>query len=101
MQVTECAMTIESARTWIIIASLALTGCQLMFFIVAPVVGFPLETPNNIELLRIVLPVFLGYLGSASHFVFKCDHTKIRGRAQYLGILVIGPLLIYTLAVSG
>jgi hypothetical protein len=33
--------------------------------------GFPLTYPKNLELLQIVSPVFLGYLGAATHFIFS------------------------------
>src|SRR5262249_2871463 len=94
-------MTIDNARKWLITSSLAITGVQMVFLLVAPVIGFPLPYPKNLDLLQIVSPVFLGYLGSASHFIFQNAVPSVPVQNQYLGLLVKGPLVIYILAAGG
>jgi len=94
-------MNIDSARKWLIVSSLLITGCQVGFFLVAPVFGYPLQYPKNLDLLQIVSPVFLGYLGAASHFIFQNPAPSIPVQNQYLGLLIKGPLIIYTIAVGG
>lgn len=93
-------MTINSARKWLIISSLVITGVQMIFLLTAPVFSFPLTYPKNLDLLQIVLPVFLGYLGSASHFIFQSAAAPIQVHNQFLGLLVKGPIIIYVLAVA-
>ena len=63
-------MTTDQARRWMIVASISITGLQLIFFLIAPAVSFPLTYPKNLDILQMILPVFLGYLGAASHFIF-------------------------------
>jgi hypothetical protein len=92
-------MNIDAARKWIIVASLIITGCQLTFLICAPAAGYPIEYPKNLELIRIVSPVFLGYLGSATHFVFNSTKSEVRIRNKFLSILIKGPIMIYVLVV--
>jgi hypothetical protein len=93
-------MNIDAARKWIVVASLIITGCQLIFLICAPAVGYPIEYPKNVELIRVVSPVFLGYLGSATHFVFNNPKSEVQIRDKFLSILVKGPIIIYILVVS-
>lgn len=97
----ESEMNTDSARKWLIASSLVITGVQMVFLIVAPVIGFPLLYPKNLDLLQIVSPIFLGYLGSASHFIFQNPVPPVPVQNQYLGYLVKGPLVIYILAAGG
>jgi hypothetical protein len=97
----EYPVTIDDARKWLIIASLGITGAQMLFFVTAPAIGFPLQYPKNLDVLQIISPVFLGYLGSAAHFIFQNPPATISIQNQYLGLLVKGPLAIYTIVVVG
>jgi hypothetical protein len=94
-------MTIENARKWLITSSLIITGAQIIFLLVAPVVGFPLPYPKNLALLQVISPVFLGYLGSATHFIFRGVPPTDGVSIEYLGVLIKGPLIIYVLATVG
>jgi hypothetical protein len=91
-------MTADRARKWLILSSLIITGAQLIFLLIAPVMGFPLNYPKNLDLLQIVTPVFLGYLGSAAHFIFMTPPPAVFANNQLLGILVKGPIIIYACA---
>lgn len=91
-------MTVDKARSWLIIASLVITGLQILFLVVAPAVGYPLPYPKNLALLQIVAPVFLGYLGAAAHFIFNPVQV-VRAQLKFLGLLVRGPIIIYALTV--
>lgn len=93
-------MTIDEARKWIILSSLIITGGQLVFLLVAPAINFPLTYPKNLDLLQIVSPVFLGYLGAASHFIFRKSSSIHSVQNQYLGYLVKGPIIIYCAAIT-
>jgi len=92
-------MNIVEARKWLIVASLSITGFQMVFLFIAPTLGFPISYPKNLDLLQIVSPVFLGYLGAASHFIFKKDQVSTSVDNEYLGLLVKGPVLIYCVAI--
>ncbi|MCX7219363.1 MAG: hypothetical protein NTY70_10650 [Burkholderiales bacterium] len=94
-------MTHENARTWLILSSLIITGFQMVFLLVAPHLGFPLESPKNIEILQNISPVFFGYLGSASHFIFKNSEPAPSVTNCHLGFLIKGPFCIYVLATVG
>jgi len=68
---------------------------------VCPIIGFPLQYPKNLELLQLISPVFLGYLGAASHFIFQNPVPEVPVVPQFLGLLVKGPIIIYTAVVFG
>jgi hypothetical protein len=91
-------MTADKARKWLIVSSLLITGAQMIFLIAAPSFGFPLEYPRNFNILQIVSPVFFGYLGSATHFIFMRPSPKVAVNYPLLGLLVKGPTLIYVAA---
>src|SRR6185295_2636008 len=97
-------MTAHVARKWLIYATLLTTAVAFVFFLIAPASGFPLTFDQSVRLLEIVLPVFLGYLGSATHFVVRGSNTAPntpvppRGRSELLGLLVRGPVVVFLVA---
>jgi hypothetical protein len=92
-------MTINEARRFIITASLIATGATFVFFLVAPAVGYPLTWVDVPRVFEIILPVFLGYLGSATHFLFRArQDTKdiqLRDPGGMFGLLIRGPLAVF------
>jgi hypothetical protein len=94
--------TPADARRWLLLATLVITGAVLVFFLVAPSVGYPLEFSQSLRLLEIVLPVFLGYLGASALFLFKAGDSQdspFGARAATLvGPLVKGPVVVFALA---
>lgn len=99
-------MTADTARLWLISMSLGITGLVFVFFLVAPVTGYPLEWANSLRALEIVVPVFLGYLGTSAQFVFRnlagaANHgISPRASNRFLGLLTIGPVVVFLIAVS-
>jgi hypothetical protein len=91
-------MTSDQGRKWLIGSSLLITGAQMTFLLVAPAFGYPLIWPNNLEILQILTPVLLGYLGSASHFVFMTPPPQVAVNNEFLGMLIKGPIAIYVVA---
>lgn len=93
-------MELTAARKAIVISSLVVVGLHLLFFPIAPALGYPLEYGEAISILQITLPVFLGYLGAATQFMFR--HPKRRQPAmnlpELLPYLLWGPLIIFALA---
>ena len=98
-------MTPNAARRWLVSASLSISTCMLVFFVLAPVVGYPLEFAQSLRVAEIVLPVFLGYLGTASLYVFRAtfpsDEVAFRPAvADLIGLLVKGPVVVFTIAAT-
>lgn len=93
-------MRLSDARRFLILWGLIITGAQMSFLMVAPSLGFPLGYPKNLDLLQIISPVFLGYLGAASHFIFQPEEPEVSVRNQYLELLLKGPIFIYFIAVA-
>lgn len=96
----------QAARKWLIHASLGTTAGAFLFFLVAPVAGFPLTFEQSLRLLEILLPVFLGYLGSATHFVLRGTRPQenspkpSRGQSELLGLLVRGPVVVFVIVIA-
>ncbi|TGS71702.1 hypothetical protein EN844_01580 [Mesorhizobium sp. M3A.F.Ca.ET.201.01.1.1] len=91
----------QSARLAVVVYSLCITGALILFLILAQPIGmrFDFGRQENLRLVDIVIPTFLGYLGSASHFLFNSN----RGReideqnSVMLRLLVHGPFVIFIL----
>ncbi len=95
-------MTVDAARKWIISTSLIATGLVFVFFLAAPPLGFPLEWDQTQRVIEILLPVFLGYLGTATHFLFHSSKTQGQPALEYqnslLGLLIKGPIVVFATA---
>lgn len=95
-------MTVNSARKWLILGSLIITAGHFVFFLVAPAVGYPLEYEHAIRLLQISIPIFFGYLGSASRFVFHSGRQREEENARVsnplMGMLIRGPFIVFGVA---
>ena len=94
-------MTIDAARRWLIGASLIATGAIFVFFLVAPAVRYPLTWEQSVRVFEVVLPVFVGYLGTSTHFLFhgrtKAREVQLQDSSQILGLLIKGPIVIFGL----
>jgi hypothetical protein len=95
-------MTVLKAQIFIVVSSLALTGTLLLFYILSPSLGYPLEFDQAIRLTQINTPIFLGFLGSATQFLFTGDRTRARlideQLEPLLKILVVGPIAVFAVA---
>ena len=95
-------MTIQTARIWLIKVTLAITGLNFAFFLVAPSLGYPMTFEQAIRLLEIVTPVFFGYLGSATYFLFgksgSNQDVALQGSKELFGLLVKGPVYVFGVA---
>jgi hypothetical protein len=92
-------MTNRRARTWLVVSSLAICGSALLFFLIAPATSYPLDWPQSMRMLEIVTPVFFGYLGLASRYIFTRSHDVDLpdNEANLLSLLLIGPLVLFVL----
>jgi hypothetical protein len=97
-------MDVDLARGWLIKASLVATGAAFVFFLVAPAVGYPLTWNQSMRVFEIVLPVFLSYLGTATHFLFHSNNRRDKpvtvnpSSISLLGLLVRGPIIVFGVA---
>jgi len=94
-------MTPEQARTWIIKYTIVLYVAFSIFFLLAPAVGYPLSYPDSINILKILLPMLLGYIGAAAHFILRPvlqdDDELPESRKRMLSIIVRWPLIGFLL----
>jgi len=88
---------VDTARSCLIWGSLGITALQGGFLFVAPSLNIGLKSPQNLDVLQIVAPVFFGYLGAAAAFIFREPPPDLPVNERYLGPLAIGPLVIYIL----
>jgi hypothetical protein len=90
-------MTTDQARGWLINASLSATGLLFVFLVLAPLAGFPLEFQDALRLLRIAVPTFVGYLGTATHFLFvpKNKAPTDADIVPHLSSLAVGPPVLF------
>lgn len=96
----QIAMDTNGARSWIIKASLLLTTGLVLVFVITPALGFPLTFEQARGLLQIVLPVFLGYLGSATHFVFASKQptaAALKLPEHLVALLIKGPIVVFVI----
>lgn len=94
-------MNIARARTWLITASLVITGAIFGFFLIAPSVGYPLTWEQATRLLQIVVPVFIGYVSSATYSLFAKEQvveSALTGNERDFSLLVYGPIGIFCVA---
>ena len=80
-------MTVFEARRWIIVASLVIAGAAFSFFVIAPVLGYPLRFSQAMSILQIVFPVFLGYLACFAVPLF------IQNAGDLVWVLTVGLLV--------
>ncbi|WP_433968374.1 hypothetical protein [Tunturiibacter gelidiferens] len=83
--------------------TLSVTGAAFAFLLLASATGYPLTFEQSLRILEIILPVFLGYLASASVFGFRSRSglADVRFRSNVAGIsglLVRGPIVILGIA---
>jgi hypothetical protein len=94
--ILEVYVTLDSARRWLILASLTACGLIFVFILISPLLGYPLEWSQTLRIIEVVVPVFLGYLGSAAHFVFGDQNDADRFPANgLLTLMVKGPVILF------
>ena len=90
---TQNDMTVQQARKWIVYWSLGLIAFYGVFFLLAPVLRYPLDFSQSAQLIQIIFPVFLGYLATAIVFAFEGRAVKARA-PDLLAPLTKGPFLV-------
>ncbi|WP_157783722.1 hypothetical protein [Bradyrhizobium liaoningense] len=64
-----------------------------VFFLLAPLLRFPLDFSDAAPLIQVIFPVFLGYLATAIVFAFEGKDVETRA-PDLLASLTKGPLLV-------
>jgi hypothetical protein len=91
--------TISAAglRRNVVLGNLFLIGATMLFFIIAPILGFPGGHQFSFDLSQIALPVFVGYLSFAA--VFAAGSVPAQSldpeRGALLGLLAYGSMGLY------
>ncbi len=97
-------MSYDTARTRIIMFSLALTGALLPFLFLGPALGYPLSPPQAGQMISVIVPVFLSYLGAAVAYVFKPGGETLPTAGPQtrplLGMLINGGFIVFTLSLA-
>jgi hypothetical protein len=98
-------MTVDAARKWLVFSSLSITGGLLVFFLLAPAAGYPILFAQSLRVLEVLLPTFLGYIGTAAFFVFRADSSADlavfrKTSAPLVGMLIRGPVLVFSLSLT-
>src|ERR1700722_9372186 len=98
-------MTVRQARIFIVKTSLAGTAATFLFFVIGKPLGYPLSWSQVQRLIEIVLPVFLGYLGAASLYVFSqktaTDDVSFSDDQELAGLILKGAVWAFTLILVG
>jgi len=92
---------VHNLQKWTVKISLLSVTAQILFFLVAPLLGFPMEQSQTIRILEIFLPVFLCYLSTATLVLFRSRHSFLlmsTASKQFLSLLVRGPMIMFGVA---
>jgi hypothetical protein len=91
-------MNPAEARLWIVKASLVAYGLSFVFFVLAPALGYPMTYPDAINIVKIIVPVFAGYVGAAAVFVGTDSVVETSEPPnKMLSILVKWPIAVFGL----
>jgi hypothetical protein len=94
----------NAARRWITASSLIVCCVILVFLLAAPAFGYPLEFAQSLRLLEILAPVFFGYLGAATLFVFRSNPAPERplpdNVLNLLPLLTKGPIYLFAIVIA-
>lgn len=94
-------MTYGQARRWLILWSLGASGATILVLFSIPL-WCRFDWDDSIRVSQIVVPVFLGYLGSASRYVFGRNansNASISQAGEYVGLIVRGPVIVFVILV--
>lgn len=88
-------MNLTQARNAIIVLSFLTSLVALVFFLLAHFF-LPLEPEESFQIVQLVVPVFLGYVGSCIHFIFTPEPVNPRVNNSFLlCVMVFGPFFSF------
>jgi hypothetical protein len=97
-------MTVAEARVWLVKSSFVATASLFVFFVLAPLFGYPLDGPQIWRVLQIVSPVFVGYLGAAAQYVFaqKTAHEPSAEivASPLFALFIRWPIVVFAIMVT-
>lgn len=88
-------------RRNITVLNLCVTGTTLLFFTVAPALGFPASWNESLGLSQIITPVFLGNIGFAAAFAAQTQDDPEpainNSKTHLISILAYGAIIVFGL----
>ena len=94
---------LQAERQWLIVASLGSTLAVFLFFVLAPAAGYPLTYADALGVVQIIVPVFMGYLGTAAQYVFARtppdEPSPHKSAKPLLKLMVRGPVAVFLIIV--
>jgi hypothetical protein len=94
-------VTVQQARNWVVLASLVACGATFVFFLLAPVFGYPLLWRESLRILELIVPVFLGYLGAAAYYAFrhtgKHSEISVPNTSRLMSLIIKGPVILFAI----
>jgi hypothetical protein len=96
-------MTLNQARARLITLSIICTGVVFLFFAVSPAMGFYALSGVEWRIPQMVIPIFVGYLASASHFLFSTEpDAKLReGTEGLFSSILYGGFGLFIICAAG
>jgi hypothetical protein len=88
-------MTIGRLRISVVMTVLSICAATILFFIIAPGAGYPLEFDQGWAMAQVSIPVLAGYLGTATQFASADQNDTQKPAPPLLSWLVFGPVAIY------
>ena len=91
-------MTLRAARIWLIKWSIAITGALFLFFAAAPAIRYPLKYEDAFDILKIIVPLFVGYLSSGARYVVgqpNDEGDQLAPNHELLTVLLKWPIWIF------
>lgn len=95
--------SVPAIQTWMIKASLAITAVIFVFLTLAPAFGYPLEYSQSFRIIQILIPVFIGYLATATTFVVgkRRPSARFAGLDTQVALVTKGPIYIFLVGMLG
>ena len=95
-------MLYDEARARVILYSLLITAVLLPFFILAPAIGYPMSNEQAYQVVSLIIPVFLGYLGSGVAYIFNQPIKRLPAQTpanrDLLSLCLNGIFIVFSLS---
>jgi hypothetical protein len=88
-------MTLSNLRSRMVATLLGITLATIIFFLLGPALGYPLEFDQAWALAQISIPVFIGYFSTTIQFAIGQQAQPDAPAPPLLAWLIFGPAAIY------
>jgi hypothetical protein len=91
-------MTLTEARNAVIVLSFATSLAALVFFLLSHFF-LPLDPSQSFQIAQMIVPVFIGYVGSCVYFIFAPEPVNPKVNNGFLlRVMIYGPFLFFWIA---